>query len=178
MVCKKKLRKMMAAGAGLMLAVGLLAGCAEPKNSESASAETEAAQSSISVSAAGETEDDNALDLPQNQEDMQVETKYGTLRYPDQWAEFASADVEENGDTVLVHFKAAFDDQTFPLFDISIGSGDGAEAGKIKGPDGQERSVYVTMNELEGTSGLDDTKKDRLFAMQEDVNYILDNLEK
>lgn len=176
MVCKKKLRKMMAAGAGLMLAAGLLTACAGSKSSEPASAETEA-QSSISVSAAGETGADNALDLPRDQEDMQVKTKYGTLRYPDQWAEFASADVEESGDAVLVHFKAVFDDQTFPLFDISIGSGQGTEAGKIKGPDGQERSVYVTMNELEGTSGLDQTKKDRLFAMQEDVNYILDNLE-
>lgn len=121
--------------------------------------------------------DSNALKAVDKADCLEIETTVGTLKYPDQWEEFAVAKVEESGSATVIHFTASFDKKTFNLFDITIGEGDGSEVGEIKGEDGKTRKVYVTMKDMEGIEKLDKTKQNRLYAMQEDVNYIIDNLE-
>ena len=152
-----KFRKGIAVLACLLMAMCVLASCG------SGSSSTGAKKS-------------NALKPVDKEDCLEVETKTGTLKYPDQWEEFAKAKVDESGDSTVVHYTAAFDKKTFDLFDVTIGKGEGSKVGEIKGEDGKTRPVYVDMKKLEGIDKLSKTKQDRLYAMQEDVNYIIDNL--
>ena len=42
---------------------------------------------------------------------------------------------------------------------------------------GTKRTVYMQVYELEGDSELTATEQNRLYAMQEDLNYLIDHLE-
>ena len=122
------------------------------------------------------SKDSNALKPVDKKDCLEVETKEGTLKYPDQWEEFAKAKVDESAGSTVIHYTASFDKKTYELFDVTIGKGEGSKVGEIKGEDGKTRPVYVSMKKLEGIDKLSKAKQNRLYAMQEDVNYIIDNL--
>lgn len=107
---------------------------------------------------------------------VQVSTPYGDLYYQDQWEEYMVTEQEDTGDGVKVTFSACINGMTYPLFYVTIGSGEGALVGELTGPDGAKREVYVRSNEMEEISELSDSERNRLYAMQEDINYIIENL--
>ena len=41
---------------------------------------------------------------------------------------------------------------------------------------GTQRNVYLHVEELPADSGLEETEQTRFYAMQEDLNYLIDNL--
>ena len=63
------------------------------------------------------------------------------------------------------------------MFYINIGIEDGEVAGKITGSDdGTQSDVYVSVPELGDISYLEEDTQDHLYAMQESVNVVVENL--
>lgn len=131
-------------------------------------AETESAES-VQTEQAQEVQDAAA-------EDMTVETKFGTLHYNDQWREYIKIDQAEEGDVVSVSFTALINKKEYPLFVVNIGGGDGSEVGKLTDGDGKERIVYINASEIKEEEDLEANEQNRLYAMQEDINYVIDHL--
>lgn len=105
-----------------------------------------------------------------------IETAYGTLYYPDQWEQFIKTEQETVGDTIAVSFSAVIQDTVYPLFEVTIGGTEGTEVGKLTDADGTKRTVYMRIDKLTEDPALTDGEQNRLYAMQEDLNYLIDNL--
>ena len=110
-------------------------------------------------------------------EDMEIITKYGTLHYNDQWREYVKIDQTEEGEIVSVSFAAVIKEKEYPLFDVNIGGGEGSEVGKLTDAEGKEHIVYIHASEINEEEDLDANEQNRLYAMQEDINYVVDHLE-
>ena len=110
-------------------------------------------------------------------EESKIETVYGTLYYPKQWEEYMTTEQQENGDTIVVSFVATLHNTSYRLFEVTIGGTEGTAAGELTDAEGTKRTVYMQVYELEGDSELTATEQNRLYAMQEDLNYLIDHLE-
>lgn len=109
-------------------------------------------------------------------EEMTIETEYGNLQYPVQWREYVEAIPAQSDSSEKVSFTATISGERFFLFEVSIGDGDGERVGTITDGTGTSRDVFVRMGEISGIDGLTDSEIDRLYAMQEGVNDLIDNL--
>ena len=110
-------------------------------------------------------------------EESKIETVYGTLYYPKQWEEYMTTEQQENGDTIVVSFVATLHNTSYRLFEVTIGGTEGTAAGELTDAEGTKRTVYMQVYELEGDPELTATEQNRLYAMQEDLNYLIDHLE-
>lgn len=110
-------------------------------------------------------------------EESKIETAYGTLYYPKQWEEYVTTEQQENGDTIVVSFVATLHNTSYRLFEVTIGGTEGAAAGELTDAGGTKRTVYMQVDELEADPALTATEQNRLYAMQEDLNYLIDHLE-
>lgn len=112
--------------------------------------------------------------VPQNC--IVVSTAFGNLQYQDQWIEFMRVEQHAEGDNLRVTFYAEINSVRYGLFELLIGDEDGTPAGQITDSEGVRRNVYIHMMEIVETSALTDAEQNRLFAMQEDINYIIENM--
>lgn len=106
-----------------------------------------------------------------------VATKFGKLYYQDQWEEFMRIAQVEEGNNVTVSFAAEIGDNRYPLFNVIIGRGEGEPVGQITDDQGMQRNVFVYMEDIVGIEELPEGEQNRLFAMQEDINFVIENLE-
>ena len=109
-------------------------------------------------------------------EDMVIHTEYGDLYYPEQWSEYLKTEQNMDSDSLQVSFLAHLGEQDFPLFQVTIGESEDTEVGELTDDSGMKRTVYMKVTELEGADGLSETEQHRLYAMQEDLNYVIDHL--
>lgn len=109
-------------------------------------------------------------------ESIEITTAYGTLYYPDQWEEFIETEQQTTGDTIVVSFVAQIQDVEYPLFEITIAGTEGSEVGELTDEEGTKRTVYLHVDELDEDPALTEGEQNRLYAMQEDLNYLIDNL--
>lgn len=105
-----------------------------------------------------------------------VNTHLGNLQYQDQWIEFMQTEQHREGENLVVSFSAKIGDTSYALFDIIIGELEDEPVGKITDRKGVVRDVYLELKEIVGTDTLTENEKNRLYAMQEDINYIIENL--
>lgn len=154
-------------GMAAIVSALVLAGCGNGAPTSSASGN--AAQAGTEAAQVDEVQ-------PAAAEDMAIETKYGTLHYNDQWREYVKIDQIEEGDVVSVSFTALINEKEYPLFVVNIGGGDGSEVGKLTDAEGKERIVYIKASEIKEEEDLDANEQNRLYAMQEDINYVVDHL--
>lgn len=155
-----------------------VAGCAStvketnvPENSALArSSESTSEQEGASASVSQETPDPHEYDTV-------IETNYGNLYFPDQWQEFLDTNQTEGDGAIAVSFSANINDKEYSLFTITIGSEEDNPAGTLTASDGTQRNVYVQIEELPVDDALSELEQNRLYAMQEDINYLLDSLE-
>lgn len=119
---------------------------------------------------------ENADAEEEQQEKMVIHTEYGDLYYPEQWSEYLKTEQNMNGDTLQVSFLAHLGDKDFPMFQVTIGDSDDTEVGKLTDNSGTERIVYMKVIELVGMEGLSETEQQQIYAMQEELNYVIDNL--
>lgn len=108
--------------------------------------------------------------------DFVIQTEYGDLHYPDQWREYIKTIQEKKSDTIKVTFEFEVDKSDYKLFEILIGGDNGEIIGKLTDNNGIQRNVYLCIAELPVNSGLDEAEQNRFYAMQEDLNYLIDNL--
>lgn len=105
-----------------------------------------------------------------------IETKFGRLRYPDQFFEFLETEQTESDNEVKVLFRAVIGEKRIDMFEVIIGGFGGDSVGTITGPDGTVRNVYLRFIEIEDLDGLTEGETDRVYAMQEALNFVLDSL--
>lgn len=110
-------------------------------------------------------------------EEILIETKYGTLYYPGQWEDYVSIAQNEEDDKIVVSFTATVGDTSYPLFEVTIGGNEGTSVGEITDSEGTKRTVYMHADELNEDPNLTEIEQKRLYAMQEDLNYVIDHLE-
>ena len=135
----------------------LLAGCSREKGTEEQAADAV----------------DAAVVIP---EDLVVHTEYGDLHYPDRWQEYVTIWQEQNGSTVTVTFETKSGEESYALFRILIG-GDGSDVvGSLTDSVGTQRNVYLYVDTLPEDSGLEEAEQTRFYAMQEDLNYLIEHL--
>lgn len=152
----------------LLLSVLLLTcGCSKDAKADATKRQTD-------VQAGTETTGDPELADP-NRDWEPIDTEYGRLRYPDDFFEFLETEQKKDGNTLTVLFRAVIRDVKIDLFELSIGGGEGDPVGKLTGPDGTVRDLYLRFFELDNLSELTDGEKDRVFAMQEALNFVLDH---
>ncbi len=109
-------------------------------------------------------------------EEIVIGTPYGDLCFPNQWEEYLKIDQSKAGDRVEVTFSAKISDQVFPLFAIVIGGDTGDVAGTLTAADGTQRNVYVKICEIVEDGSVSELEQKRMYAMQEDLNYLIDHL--
>lgn len=106
-----------------------------------------------------------------------VSTAYGNFQYQDQWIEFMRVEQHAEGDNLRVTFSAEINNVRYGLFELLIGDDvEGSPIGKVTDAEGVQRNVYVHMMEIEASAALTDAEQNRLYAMQEDINYIIENM--
>lgn len=108
--------------------------------------------------------------------DMALDTPYCVLRFPSRWAENLLTEVEK-ADGYSVHFYGKFGSyEKQRLFTVHFGGSAGAFFGKVKDADGNMVEVRISAYELNLDESWSSEESARIYAMQEDLNYLLDNL--
>lgn len=73
-------------------------------------------------------------------------------------------------------FETKSGEETYELFKVLIGDDSSEVVGSLTDDTGTQRNVYLHVEELPADSGLEETEQTRFYAMQEDLNYLIDNL--
>ena len=111
-----------------------------------------------------------------NSEDIVVSTDFGDLHYPERWREYVTIRQEQNDDTITVAFETESEGKTYELFEVLIGDDTSDVIGSLTDAAGAQRNVYLHVEELSENSGLKENEQTRFYAMQEDLNYLIDHL--
>ena len=118
------------------------------------------------------------MDIKENQPDeLMIQTEYGDLYYPAQWEEYLKTEQTMNNNSLQVSFSAYLEDKNYPMFQVTIGDSEDTEVGELTDSSGTKRAVHVKVTELEGLEELSETEQHQIYAMQEELNYVIDNLE-
>lgn len=119
-----------------------------------------------------------SADVKEDQsEEMVIQTEYGDLYYPEQWEEYLKTEQTMDNDSLKVSFSAHLGDKNYPMFQVTIGDSEDTEVGELTDSSGTKRTVHMKVTELEGLEELSETDQHQLYAMQEELNYVIDNLE-
>lgn len=108
---------------------------------------------------------------------FQVDTSFGTLKFPEQWKKDLKIEknTTETGEEII--FRETITKDCLTLFTICIDMPEsGSYIGNLTDAAGKTHEVYLQINELEMQEDLPKETKSRIYAMQESVNDIIDNL--
>ena len=62
------------------------------------------------------------------------------------------------------------------MFQVTIGDSEDALVGELTDSSGTKRNVYMSVVEIEPSEELSEEEQQRVYAMQEDLNYLIDHL--
>ena len=105
-----------------------------------------------------------------------VNTSYGDLYYQEQWSEHMLVTQQLDGELLVVAFIAEFNGIQYPLFELMIGADKEESVAQLTDAEGTKRHVAVNFLELGEYPDLAEDEQNQLYAMQEDINYIVDNI--
>lgn len=175
------MRKHIFALISCLLVFSMLAGCgaektpvteADPIQEET----TEATENSELVEepeVIDEVEEPTELDP----NEVVVNTKFGNLYYQEQWENFMQVMISEDDVYTTVAFAGEINGVQYSLFQLNIGDAEDEPSAWITDAHGEKHGVYVTMEEIGMIPELTEGEQNRLFAMQEEINFILENIE-
>ena len=107
-----------------------------------------------------------------NDQDVSIETDYGTLHFPKEWEDSFSYKIDESDVYTVKFIGKISEDTSAELFSVIFGEKGQLSVGKITGDNGCE--VYVTPGTVKK-----EWSKDELTtfqAMQEEMNYTIEKL--
>lgn len=108
--------------------------------------------------------------------DIEVSTDYCVLHYPALWADRISVTVESKNGIEKVGFYGTVDNHEKQLlFEIVFNSDDGIELGKLS-IDKDTVPVCMNVPELVFDETWNSDEQTTLFAMQEDLNYVVEKM--
>lgn len=107
-------------------------------------------------------------------EDIAIETEFATLRFPGKWA--GQLRTESNGNSVAFYGTVEGLPE-FRLFDVCFDVKEQEALGYLETGSGKPCYVSVQIYSVEKEEGWSDYQMEQLMAMQEDLNYLLSNLE-
>ena len=115
-------------------------------------------------------------DVPEDtqpQADILVDTPYGELRFPGKWKNYLMTHQEEG----LIDFYAALPDhEPVLLFTVVFETASGHASGVITAQNGTQTDLAIVIHDLELPGDWSDDEIDIVYAMQEDMNYLLNKL--
>ena len=162
-----------AAVLALCLLLAMLGGCA---SAEDPAGTTEAIPTQTVSTQPPATTEPAAPTAPAVKNAVPVKTPYGTIYYQDQWQECMVVEQIEEGNCVILIFEAEINAVRYPLFKLVIGSDPEQSIATVTGDDGQQYGVSVVLDEIGIYDALTSEQQNRLYAMQEEINFILGNL--
>ena len=108
---------------------------------------------------------------------FEISTPYGPLYYPEKWKEFVRIEETEATEYKLQFWALIDGHEEQHLFDI-VYEGKGENfLGYIHDKNGDKVSVHMECFDINISEEWSKEQKEQLFAMQEDVNYIIDRLQ-
>lgn len=112
----------------------------------------------------------------QNEESFTIDTEYGDLYYPKKWESNIRTEVNEKEGYSVKFFGTVEGKEEQPLFEIIFNSDAEMMIGTME-KDGE--NIYVGFNFSEpNVDSWAQEDADMIYAMQEDVNYLIGMLEK
>lgn len=113
---------------------------------------------------------------PDMAEDMALDTPYGELHYPMRWSEYFGVEIGEENGVYRVEFYCDIEGfEPKQMFTVYYGGSEGYTIKNIKN-DGKLIEVKLSMEELSFDESWSEDEKRIAYAMQEDVNYLIDGL--
>lgn len=106
----------------------------------------------------------------------EIKTGLGTLYIPKKYEKLMQTTINDGDNSCTIDFFSVLDGKQYDLFEISIGEEKGQYVGTITGKKGDSHNVFVEVYDLGDISGLPQDKSDQLYAMQEAVNTVVENL--
>ena len=108
---------------------------------------------------------------------FEIETKYCMLYYPETWKEQIEIKYSEEAGYKVEFYGKVEGKETQHLFNICFNSDDGDLLGYF---DRDEQVVNVSVERIDLTFGTDWTQEeqDQIYAMQEEMNFVIDMLDK
>ncbi len=110
------------------------------------------------------------------QEDICIDAGYVTLHYPIEWADYLYVDISDNGISDDIIFYAVLPQCETPLFTISIGGEFDYPIGIIGDKNESYYDIGFSWANLEENVLNNSQIYELACAMQEAVNYVIDNL--
>lgn len=157
----------------------LIAGCGSKGTQDDSGAPSVSTQAPTSP-ASEVAQTDNPANIEKSGEtgdsDLVISTDYGDLHYPSCWQEYADIQQKKVGENITVTFKTEADGKSYELFKVVIGSDSGSAIGGLTDEKGVKRNVYLYVEEIAADKVTDKDELSRLYAMQEDLNYLIEHL--
>lgn len=107
-------------------------------------------------------------------EDIAIETEFATLRFPGKWAGQLRTDSDGNS---IAFYGTVEGMPEFRLFDVCFDVEEQEALGYLETESGKPCYVSVQIYSIEKEEGWSDYQMEQLMAVQEDLNYLLSNLE-
>lgn len=115
---------------------------------------------------------------PEDTEAMEIKTSYCNLYFPQKWEENLEIKNEKENGNSVVQFWAKIDKKDpVHIFDIIFG-GEEYTVGTITDKNGKKINVNVKSYENDLDDKWTDEEKNTIYAIGEDINYLLLELEK
>lgn len=112
----------------------------------------------------------------EDNEAMSIETPAGELVYPVRWKDYLKLEIrQENGFTVEFYTELEGFDPVH-LFDVHLNREQGIYVMDLTAPDGAVMKLYVDIFEIEADENWTDAQRSIVYAMQEDMNFLLSAL--
>lgn len=105
-----------------------------------------------------------------------ISTEFGDLFYPEQWSDYLETSQGWENDSLVISFSAKIRETVVPMFQVTIGNSEDAWVGELADSSGTKRNVYISVVEIEPSEELSEEEQQRVYAMQEDLNYLIDHL--
>ena len=104
-----------------------------------------------------------------------IDTPCGGLAYPETWKDKLETEVVDTEVGCDVAFYTTIGENRYHLFTVVIG-GEDHSAGMLTAADGTVRNVSLVVSDLGDLSALSQSDQDQLYAMQEGLNVVVENL--
>lgn len=105
------------------------------------------------------------------------DSEYGKIPYPAEYKDAFSIEEKKQDDGELdVVFSTDIEGEKYELFTLLISDSEEGAVGIIKDEGGARRYIVADMNEIDASSISEETQN-KVYAMQESINDIIDNLQ-